>query len=262
MGDNHRGKLDVTTTLQALALIVTAEPIGEDWTLVEELPALVFDRMIRQAGWHFMWMQGACSRRGFGLTRDDAADRALTRALKGIAKRFNAAELDSVLDTKYPGFRVAHITLQPRQIQQHTSLDALADSRRYFRPHSAGKNWSRAGERADPFIFPLVLDLAEESRSQNGVSPLDPTIRCPELSGGMAMRIGDQYSSERVAPKDFEKLAEDAGLGKPLVKRRVSELAEVLLEKLPRIDAANPAAEKVASTLRRRAEAARMNYAR
>lgn len=58
------------------------------------------------------------------------------------------------------------------------------------------------------------------------------------------MRIGDQYSSESVTPKDFEKLAEDAGLGKPLVKRRVSELAEVLLVKLPLIDAGNPVARE------------------
>jgi hypothetical protein len=47
----------------------------------------------------------------------------LARALTGIARRFNAAELDSVLDTKYPGFHVVNVTLQPRQIQQRTSLD-------------------------------------------------------------------------------------------------------------------------------------------
>jgi hypothetical protein len=72
----------------------------------------------------------------------------------------------------------------------------------------------------------------------------------------MAMKIGDQYSSDRVTPEDFERLAEDTGLGKPLVKRRVSELAKVLLETLPAIDIANSAAEKVSSILRGRAETA------
>jgi hypothetical protein len=72
----------------------------------------------------------------------------------------------------------------------------------------------------------------------------------------MAMKIGDQYSSERVTPKDFERLAEDTGLGKPLVKRRVSELAKVLLETSPAIDTTNSAAEKVSSILRGRAETA------
>jgi hypothetical protein len=84
------------------------EPCGDNWTLVEEITAPVFDTMIRQAGWHFMWMQA--------------------RALKGVARRFNAAELDSVQVTKYPGFHVAKVTLQPRHIQQHTSLD-IADER-------------------------------------------------------------------------------------------------------------------------------------
>lgn len=104
------------------------EPLGGEWTLVEEITAPVFDTMIRQAGWHFMWMQGSCSRRGFGLTEEEAKHRALARALKGITRLFNAAELDSVRVTKCSGFHIANVTLQPRQIQQHTSLD-IADER-------------------------------------------------------------------------------------------------------------------------------------
>lgn len=101
------------------------EPVGDSWTLVEEITAPVFDTMIRQAGWHFMWMQGSCSRRGFGITQEEATHRALVRALKGLTRRFNAAELDSVQVTKYPGFQIANVTIQPRQIQQHTSLDVV-----------------------------------------------------------------------------------------------------------------------------------------
>jgi len=84
----------------------------------------------------------------------------------------------------------------------------------------------------------------------------------PENSQRNGHGVGDQYSSERVTPKDFEKLVADAGLGKPLVKRRVFELAEALLETLPAIDAGDPAAEKVATILRRRAETAMMSFAR
>lgn len=40
--------------------------MGPDWSIVEEIPALVFDPLVRQAGWHFMWLQEACSLRGFG----------------------------------------------------------------------------------------------------------------------------------------------------------------------------------------------------
>lgn len=98
------------------------EPIGDNWTHVDQIGTPVFDTMIRHAGWHFICVHGTCSRRGFGVTRDDATHRAVVRALKEVTSQCNAAELDSVRVTKYPGFHVARATVQPRQIQQHTSL--------------------------------------------------------------------------------------------------------------------------------------------
>jgi len=99
------------------------DPIGDKWARVEEIPAQVFDTMIRQAGWHFIWIKGICSRRGLGITRANALNRALARALSGVGRRFNAAEIDSIQVAKYPGFYVAIVNLQPRQIQQHTAFD-------------------------------------------------------------------------------------------------------------------------------------------
>lgn len=101
------------------------EPFGDNWMLVEEIMASVFDTMIRQAGWHFAWMRSSCSRRGFGLTQEDATRRALLRALKIVPKRFNAVEFDSVQIAKYPGLYVANVTLHAREIQQYTSLDTV-----------------------------------------------------------------------------------------------------------------------------------------
>jgi len=101
-------------------------PIDEKWSVVEEIPALVFDTMIRRAGWHFMWLQDSRSRTGVGLTEEAAIRRALLRALRGISKRFNAAELDSLQVTEYPGFQVANIRVQTLQIQRHASLSMLA----------------------------------------------------------------------------------------------------------------------------------------
>jgi hypothetical protein len=98
------------------------QTVGDGWSVVEEIPALVFDTMIRQAGWHFVWLQGACSRRGIGLTQDVSTRRALMRALNGVPKQFNAAELDSVQIREYPGFLITNVTVQPLQIQQHASL--------------------------------------------------------------------------------------------------------------------------------------------
>lgn len=103
------------------------EAIGNRWSLIEDLPAQVFDTMIRQSGWHFMWIQNSCARRGLGFSRKSATDRALTHALEGIAPRFNAAELNSVQVANCLGLHLATVTLQSRQIQQQTSLDCPND---------------------------------------------------------------------------------------------------------------------------------------
>jgi hypothetical protein len=54
----------------------------------------------------------------------------------------------------------------------------------------------------------------------------------PELSKDMAMKIGVEYSSDKVMPKNFEQLAEEAGLAKPIVRNRVPELAEAVVANL------------------------------
>jgi hypothetical protein len=103
------------------------EPFCDNWAHVEKVEASDFDVMIRKAGWHFMWVQGSCSRQGFGLTEENAIHRALASALKGINKRFNAAEFGSLRILRFPGFYVAHVTMEARQIQQNTSLDVVVD---------------------------------------------------------------------------------------------------------------------------------------
>jgi serine/threonine-protein kinase HipA len=80
------------------------------------------------------------------------------------------------------------------------------------------------------------------------------TVYYPELSRDMAMRIGGEFSSEKVTAKNFEQLAEEAGLGKPLARGRVAELSEKVIDTLPRVEIAHPAAEKVAALIRQRSE--------
>lgn len=81
------------------------------------------------------------------------------------------------------------------------------------------------------------------------------TAYYPELSPKMAMKIGGEYVSDKVLPRDFEKLAEEAGLAKPMVKRRVRELAGTVLSKAPDLIADNPAAEPVAALVQSRCAA-------
>ncbi len=80
------------------------------------------------------------------------------------------------------------------------------------------------------------------------------TIYYPELSRNMAMKIGGEYSSEIVTPRDFERLAEEARLAKPMVKRRVPELADILLAALTKAQIPGPVGEGVAALIRERCE--------
>ena len=98
------------------------QPVGQHWMQVSEIRAAVFDTMIRQAGWYSTWMPGACSRRAFGFTPERATRRALKRVLSAIPRQFNAAELDSVKVSRYPAFCIATVILNPREIQQRSSV--------------------------------------------------------------------------------------------------------------------------------------------
>ncbi len=74
-----------------------------------------------------MPVDNLCARKGLGLTEDAAIERALLRTLNRIAGRFNAAEFIAAGATKYPGFYIASVTLQPRQLQQYTWLEIAGD---------------------------------------------------------------------------------------------------------------------------------------
>jgi serine/threonine-protein kinase HipA len=86
------------------------------------------------------------------------------------------------------------------------------------------------------------------------------TIYYPELNTDMAMRIGREYSSDKVTPKDFEQLAGDAGLAKPLVRRRVPELATAAIETLDKMNITDEVSDEVAGLIRKRCTRAREKF--
>jgi serine/threonine-protein kinase HipA len=71
----------------------------------------------------------------------------------------------------------------------------------------------------------------------------------PELSPKMAMKIGGEYLSAKINVKHFEQLAEEAGLAKPMVRRRVPELAESILSKMLAVTAGDPVVLAVAKLI-------------
>jgi serine/threonine-protein kinase HipA len=80
------------------------------------------------------------------------------------------------------------------------------------------------------------------------------TLYYPELGRKMAMKIGGEYLLDKITPGNFEKLAEETGLAKPLVKRRVPALAGKILEALLAIDLSQADTQKAAAIIKQRCE--------
>jgi len=78
------------------------------------------------------------------------------------------------------------------------------------------------------------------------------TTYYPELAKKMAMKIGGEYASDKVTPRHFEKLADEASLSKPMVRRRVLELAETILAAIPGVDSGHTATTAVAAHVKSR----------
>jgi serine/threonine-protein kinase HipA len=88
------------------------------------------------------------------------------------------------------------------------------------------------------------------------------TAYYPNLSREMAMKLGGEYASEHVLPRHFEKFAEDAGLARPQVARRVAELAGNILEQIPETGIDYPVATAVARLIQKRCEETRQRFRR
>ena len=82
----------------------------------------------------------------------------------------------------------------------------------------------------------------------------------PDLSKKMAMKIGGEYWSEKVFPQNFERLAEEAALAKPLVKRRIPELAAAVIAALGQIDVSHPPALDIAKIIEGRSRQAILRF--
>lgn len=111
--------------------------------------------------------------------------------------------------------------------------------------------------------FSLLYPGAGTGEYQVRLAPLYDvvsTVYYPELSPEMAMKIGGEYSSEQITPRNFEKLAEEVGLAKALVGRRVTDLADAILSALPKLEVNDPVAKGVAALVQERAEKTRNRF--
>jgi serine/threonine-protein kinase HipA len=110
-----------------------------------------------------------------------------------------------------------------------------------------GKNFSILYDAEGPRLAPLYDLLA--------------TVAYPELSPSFAMRIGNRATLAELDAAAWAVFAADAGLGLPLVRRRVAEISKGVLEKatavaeeLARPELDRTAIEQFANMIRERAD--------
>jgi serine/threonine-protein kinase HipA len=111
--------------------------------------------------------------------------------------------------------------------------------------------------------FSLLYRGAGTANIETRLAPLYDVVSThyyPELTRELAMKIGGEYSSDRLTKTNFEQLPEDAGLAKPLVRRRVPELAEAVLLNLGKTGIEHLIAEALTGQIRERCEAMRSRF--
>ncbi|MEH6552209.1 MAG: type II toxin-antitoxin system HipA family toxin [Pseudomonadales bacterium] len=91
---------------------------------------------------------------------------------------------------------------------------------------------------------------------KNGKARLAPfydllsTVYYPELSDTMAMKIGGQYIPSEISNRHFERMAEEAGLSKPMVLKRIGLVADKMLSTLVQVESELPQALKLTEFIR------------
>jgi serine/threonine-protein kinase HipA len=87
------------------------------------------------------------------------------------------------------------------------------------------------------------------------------TLYYDDLSKDMAMKIGGEYSSEKILPGNFDQLADEAELAKRFVRERVPEMAELVSAKIATLDQTDSTAAAVAKLITARCEKTKASFA-
>jgi len=78
------------------------------------------------------------------------------------------------------------------------------------------------------------------------------TVFYPELTENMAMQLGGEARSTFILPANVETFAEDMGLGKPLARNRVPELALTISEAIENTEQPQDVSKNVANLIKQR----------
>lgn len=92
----------------------------------------------------------------------------------------------------------------------------------------------------------------EQSTQLAPLYDLVSTVYYPELSKKMAMKLGGEAESTKIAAQHLERFAQDAGLATPMVKKRAFELSQKLLDVLDTVEAGFSEMDMLAEVIRSR----------
>ena len=127
-------------TLLPEALRFESEPYAPGWRLIENLDGCGLGRIIREAGWSFLWSCefGATV---FGLDEQKTLCRAVEQILANLeSQEFNSLEImrvASVASKRFLGVRYVTVSAHPRHIQESAPLFRAKDLQVTDRARSA-----------------------------------------------------------------------------------------------------------------------------
>lgn len=116
-------------TLLPEALPIESEPCVPRWSLVKEFDGYKLDREIQKTGWTFFCLAGEIGALAFGMDRQRAVHRAISRILANPrSKDFNSLQITRIAAKRFLGMPYMSIGAQSRHIQNGMVL--LSDEER------------------------------------------------------------------------------------------------------------------------------------
>jgi serine/threonine-protein kinase HipA len=101
------------------------------------------------------------------------------------------------------------------------------------------------------------------SEGQTRLAPLYDVLSTAyyaELSPKMAMKIGGEYNPQQLTSRDFERMADEGGLAKRIVKRRILEVAELTLSNVRKTDVDDATARGVSKLIEANCETTLLRF--
>lgn len=80
------------------------------------------------------------------------------------------------------------------------------------------------------------------------------TVYYKDLSTRMAMKLGGEYDEKKIGSKNFESFADETGLPKPAIKKRIDELAEATHSAIDTMEINNDTAQEISQLIKTRCE--------